>query len=111
MRLLAGALLGGECQVVKGSRNIDGAGSDDITKFRDMGNNFLTLMSNKLFGGQNTDATYGLWGFTRTALDLLEIKYLHTKKVGPFTHRSMSYGHGFEIELLMLNLWYRSKIW
>jgi glycosyltransferase involved in cell wall biosynthesis len=99
--LLADALIGG-CSIVKGSRNLAGAGSDDITRFRNVGNNLLTKISNKLFDGSSTDATYGFWGFTKEALDSLELSNVHKKISGKFSHRSMAYGQGFEIELLML---------
>jgi hypothetical protein len=101
IELLADAL-GGGCSIVKGSRNLSGAGSDDITRFRNIGNNLLTKVSNRLFDGSSTDATYGFWGFTKEALDSLELNKVHKKVSGKFSHRSMAYGQGFEIELLML---------
>lgn len=53
IELLADALVGG-CSIVKGSRNLAGARSDDITRFRKIGNNLLTSVSNKLCNGSRS---------------------------------------------------------
>jgi glycosyltransferase involved in cell wall biosynthesis len=87
--------------LVKGSRYIDQGGSSDITVFRSTGNLGLTWLANTLYRRKWTDLAYGYAGFERNALTALEISYLDTKVAGPFSHRRMSYGQGFEIETLM----------
>ena len=87
--------------LVKGSRYLSQGGSSDITKFRSFGNLGLTNLANFLYGARWTDLAYGYAGFTRPALESMEIAYLDTKAAGRFSHRRMSYGQGFEIETLM----------
>lgn len=87
--------------IVKGSRNLKGGGSDDITKFRSLGNMFLTKLANLLYGQNWTDLAYGYAAFDKSALEICEIKFLDTKVAGALSHRRMSYGQGFEIETLI----------
>src|SRR5207249_2260108 len=43
----------------KGSRYLEGAGSDDLTLTRRLGNSLLTRLVNILFGTRYTDLCYG----------------------------------------------------
>lgn len=76
--LLAGA------DMVKGSRFVHGAGSDDIDWLRRLGNRALTRTVRLLFGGRYTDLCYGYNAFWRRVIPLFEAE-----------------GDGFEIETLM----------
>jgi glycosyltransferase involved in cell wall biosynthesis len=53
---------------VKGSRVLPGAGSNDFTKLREFGNNFLTRAANVVGGGGYTDITFGFTGYWKSAL-------------------------------------------
>jgi len=71
---------------VKGSRFMQGAGTEDISLLRSLGNGFFTLLVKALFGGKFTDLCYGFCAFWRDLVPLLELD-----------------GTGFEIET-MLNI-------
>ncbi len=61
------------CDLVKGSRYIDGGGSSDITMLRSMGNRGLMALVNGLYGARFTDLCYGFCGFRRRGLDQLAL--------------------------------------
>lgn len=86
----------------KGSRNLSGAGSNDLTKFRNFGNDFLTWLTNWLYGSELSDITYGYWGIQRRTLLELGLTKFDDRAPRRFSHRKMTYGQGFEIEALML---------
>lgn len=71
---------------VKGSRFMQGAGTEDISVLRSLGNGFFTLLVRALFGGKFTDLCYGFCAFWRDLVPMLELD-----------------GTGFEIET-MLNI-------
>ena len=81
--LFVGALLSG-ADYVKGTRFIQGAGTEDMSVFRMVGNWGLTLAVRILYGGAFSDLCYGYIAFWRE-------------------HRSLFQGehNGFEIETLM----------
>ena len=66
------ALLDG-AHFAKGSRLLQGAGSDDNTQVRHLGNRGLTRLVNVLFGTRYTDLNYGYSAFWRPALDAITI--------------------------------------
>lgn len=53
-----GALLAG-ADFVKGSRFVQGAGTDDMPRLRKLGNRGFVTLANRLFGTKFTDITYG----------------------------------------------------
>jgi glycosyltransferase involved in cell wall biosynthesis len=65
-----GALLAG-ADLVKGSRNMQGAGSDDISFFRHLGNRGLTKIVRLLYGCKFTDLCYGYMAFWARYIDCL----------------------------------------
>jgi len=71
-------------QLAKGSRFLDGAGSDDLTLLRRAGNSVLTWLVNRLFGTPYTDLCYG---FNAIRLDCVDVLALDVQ--------------GFEIETLI----------
>lgn len=81
----------------KGSRYIEGGGSQDLTRVRDMGNAFLNGVTNTLFGSSYTDLCYGYNAFWRDILPLLDLPPTQLD-VSP---ESMVWGDGFEIETLL----------
>ncbi len=66
------ALLEG-ADFAKGSRNLAGAGSADITPIRGLGNRCLGWLVNVLFGTRYTDLCYGYNAFWRRALDTITV--------------------------------------
>jgi glycosyltransferase involved in cell wall biosynthesis len=89
------------CAIVKGSRFLANAGSDDITKFRQFGNNALTRLANLLYRVEWTDLAYGYAGFTKNAIETINLINLDKKIPSNFSTRKMAYGQGFEIETLI----------
>ena len=78
-----GSLLAG-ADFAKGSRYMQGGGSEDISLFRSLGNSGLLLVSRILFGFRYTDLCYGYNAFWRRVLPALNIDC-----------------DGFEVETLM----------
>lgn len=87
-----GALIAG-ADFAKGSRFIQGGGSEDITKFRKLGNKALNGLVNVLFGTKYTDLCYGYNAFWRRCLDAMQLPSI----AGECTQ----WGDGFEIETLI----------
>jgi len=58
---------------VKGSRYMEGGGSEDLTHVRRLGNSMLTGTVNALFNVQYTDLCYGYMAFWRRCLPLLTV--------------------------------------
>jgi glycosyltransferase involved in cell wall biosynthesis len=81
--LFIGALMSG-ADYVKGSRFIQGAGTEDMSLFRMAGNWGLTLAVRMLYGGSFSDLCYGYVAFWRKYSSLFEGQQ-----------------NGFEIETLM----------
>jgi len=90
--LFVSALLGG-ADFAKGSRYMDGGGSEDLTVVRRVGNSFLTRVVNSLFGVGHTDLCYGYMAFWRRCLPLLAVDCV-----------------GFEIETLLTLRAARAKL-
>ena len=87
--------------IVKGSRFLKDAGSDDITKFRQFGNYFLTQLANILYKVKWTDLAYGYAAFNKKAVKTLNLDNLDFKIPSRISIRNMAYGQGFEIETLI----------
>ena len=64
MWLFVGALLSG-ADFVKGSRFLQGGGTDDMSLFRMMGNGVLTMILRILYGSRSSDLCYGYLAFWR----------------------------------------------
>lgn len=77
----------------KGSRFIQGGGSDDITWLRYLGNNVLCKLVNILFGAQFSDLCYGYNAFWKRCLDGINIDC-----------------NGFEVEALINLRIYKSNL-
>jgi len=66
-----GALMAG-ADVAKGTRFIQGAGTDDMGPLRRVGNHGLRLAVRAAFGGRFSDLCYGYMGFWRRVLPVFE---------------------------------------
>jgi glycosyltransferase involved in cell wall biosynthesis len=103
-------LLVNGADVVHGSRGMIGGGSSDFTFIRRMGNHALRMMVNRLFRVKWTDVTYGfvaLWADVIEELKLPDLinnpaSALRDAETGKST-RPVAYGHGFEVEVLLLS--------
>jgi glycosyltransferase involved in cell wall biosynthesis len=79
----------------KGSRFIEGGGSDDITPMRAWGNRWLNRIVNALYGTRYTDLCYGynaFWAYCLPSLELAVEDRGRTTKL---------WGDGFEIETII----------
>ncbi|MFD1938358.1 glycosyltransferase family 2 protein [Nonomuraea mangrovi] len=81
--LFVKALIDG-ADFAKGSRYVEGGGSDDISPIRSLGNRVLTFITNSLYGTSYTDLCYGYNAFWARHLDAMALDC-----------------DGFEIETLM----------
>ncbi|WP_423917864.1 glycosyltransferase family 2 protein [Frigoribacterium sp. 2-23] len=90
--LVAGA------DVAKGSRFIHGGGSDDITKFRGLGNWGLNWLTNRLLGTSYTDLCYGYNAFWTRIVPSLDLPATHLPERAD---GQMHHGDGFEIETIL----------
>lgn len=70
--LFVGALLSG-ADYVKGSRFLQGGGTDDMEWYRRLGNRCLTLLVSLGFGGSYSDLCYGYNAFRREAIAQLNL--------------------------------------
>ena len=84
--------------IVKGSRYLKNAGSDDLTFIRSIGNKTLTKIANAWFDQEWTDMAYGYAVFKNTVIH--ELALTNYDRLGSFFGHK-SYGQGFEIETLM----------
>jgi glycosyltransferase involved in cell wall biosynthesis len=73
MSAYVGALVAG-ADFAKGSRFIQGGGTDDMEYYRFLGNWGLTKMVTLLFGGNYSDLCYGYAAFWRRVLPALELE-------------------------------------
>ena len=89
--LLAGA------DFAKGTRFLDGGGSDDITRTRAWGNRWLNRAVNLLFGTRYTDLCYGYNAFWTHCLPVLELE----PHAGTRRATGRLWGDGFEIETII----------
>jgi glycosyltransferase involved in cell wall biosynthesis len=90
--LLAGA------DVAKGTRFAAGGGSEDITRFRGLGNHGLNLITNTLLGTRYTDLCYGYNAFWADILPTLDLPDTDTPAR---PDGQMTWGDGFEIETVL----------
>ena len=85
-------------EVAKGTRYAKGGGSEDITRFRSLGNWGLNAITNVLLGSRYTDLCYGYNAFWRRLVPSLELPD-HT--VVKSLDEKMIWGDGFEIETVL----------
>lgn len=90
-RFVAALITGAD--YAKGSRFVQGGGSDDITRFRQFGNKCLNGTANILFATRFTDLCYGYNAFWRRCLDTMRLPDIHAPL--------QQWGDGFEIEALI----------
>jgi glycosyltransferase involved in cell wall biosynthesis len=102
-RLVAGA------DVVHGSRNLPGGGSSDFTRVRSFGNTALTRIANLVYGVSWSDLTFGYMAMWRNVVTTINLGSLIDGPAHPIynpedgtRNRPIAYGHGFEVEVLIL---------
>ena len=82
----------------KGSRFMPGAGSSDISRFRQFGNYVLIKIVNLFYGTRYTDLCYGYNALRRECLPVIDLEPGHVEGVDAGT---MLWGDGFEVETLI----------
>jgi glycosyltransferase involved in cell wall biosynthesis len=82
---------------VKGSRRLCDGGSDDLTRWRRMGNNALTFLVNTLCGTTFTDLCYGYNAVWRQHVGVFELDVSSAPQAGG----GLRWGDGFEIETML----------
>jgi glycosyltransferase involved in cell wall biosynthesis len=85
----------------KGTRFAHGGGSDDITRFRSLGNKGLGWIVNRLYGTRYTDLCYGFNVFWRRHLPVLGLDLSSPSRGGSSPSLEQLWGDGFEIETLI----------
>jgi hypothetical protein len=93
----------------KGTRFVDGGGSDDITHLRRHGNRVLNGLVNGLYGTKYTDLCYGYNAFWTDCLAYMEIAEpvvevpagMRRHPTAPPPSNEVRWGDGFEIETLI----------
>jgi glycosyltransferase involved in cell wall biosynthesis len=81
----------------KGTRFVDGGGSTDITRVRQLGNKALNGLVNLMYGTRYTDLCYGYNAFWRYCLEVMEMPPQVHARAGD----EMIWGDGFEVETLI----------
>jgi glycosyltransferase involved in cell wall biosynthesis len=98
--------------LVKGSREAVGGGSEDFSPIRRVGNWALTRLANRLHGTRWSDMCYGYFGFWRDVLPTLDLRWseLTTRALAQRLEAEagetvgadrLPYGSGFEIETVL----------
>ncbi len=92
------AALEGGADFAKGSRFLEGGGSQDISTLRRIGNFWLNRIVNLLYGTRYTDLCYGYNAFRR---ECLTVMMLNPPCLEPTEPGAMLWGDGFEVETLI----------
>lgn len=71
--LFVGAVMAG-ADYVRGSRFMQGGGTDDMELYRRLGNWGILMIARALFGGNFSDFCYGYCAFSRNAIKKLELR-------------------------------------
>jgi hypothetical protein len=98
--------------LVKGSRYVRGAGSEDLTLLRSLGNRCLSIAANVLHGTRWSELCYGfaaMWTDILAPLDILDVALppeaditdAESSSARGSAPRPRRYGQGFEIEALL----------
>jgi glycosyltransferase involved in cell wall biosynthesis len=98
--------------LVKGSREAVGGGSDDFSLIRRIGNGALTRLANRLHGTRWSDMCYGYFGFWRDVLPAIDLRWteltsralaqdLRAEGAATAGADRLPYGNGFEIETVL----------
>jgi glycosyltransferase involved in cell wall biosynthesis len=61
-------------ELVKGSRFVEGGGTEDMSGIRRLGNAGLLRVANRLYGARFTDLCYGLFAFRRDQLEAMDLR-------------------------------------
>lgn len=93
--LFVNALMNG-ADLAKGSRFAPGGGTEDITRFRSLGNRGLNLLARLVTGQRFTDLCYGFNAFWAAQLPLLDLPEANLDST------EMVPGDGFEIEAMII---------
>jgi glycosyltransferase involved in cell wall biosynthesis len=87
--------------VIKGSRYLPGAGSEDLSLFRSAGNKGLLFIAKILYKCKWTELAYGYFGLTQDAVKKLDLFEFESKVPSKWIFKNLAYGQGFEIEAVI----------
>jgi glycosyltransferase involved in cell wall biosynthesis len=87
--------------LIKGSRYLPGAGSEDLSLFRSAGNRGLLLVTKLLYKCKWTELAYGYFGLTQDAVKKLDLFEFESKIPSKLIFKNLAYGQGFEIEAVI----------
>ena len=88
-------------EVIKGSRYLPGAGSEDLSLFRSAGNRGLLFIAKILYKCKWTELAYGYFGLTQDAVKKLDLFEFESKVPSKLIFKKLAYGQGFEIEAVI----------
>lgn len=98
---LLNALVEEDVDVIKGSRYLPGAGSEDLSLFRSAGNKGLLWIAKLLYKCKWTELAYGYFGLNQDAVRKLDLYEFESKVPSALIFKKMAYGQGFEIEAVI----------
>lgn len=98
---LLDALVEDNVDVIKGSRYLPGAGSEDLSLFRSTGNKGLLWITKLLYKCKWTELAYGYFGLNQDAVRKLDLYEFESKVPSALIFKKMAYGQGFEIEAVI----------
>jgi glycosyltransferase involved in cell wall biosynthesis len=90
-----------DVDVIKGSRYLAGAGSEDLSFFRSTGNLGLLLLTKALYKCDWSELAYGYFGLNQDAVRKLDLYEFESKIPSTLIFKKMAYGQGFEIEAVI----------
>jgi len=99
--IILNTLITHDADIVKGSRYLRGAGSDDLSPFRSIGNKSLLLVTKLLYKCSWTELAYGYFAFKSSTVNKLDLNEFESKVTSGFIFPKLAYGQGFEIEAVI----------
>ena len=94
-------LINEDVDIVKGSRYLEGAGSDDLSAFRSAGNRGLLWLARILYNCNWSELAYGYFAFKSSVVKKLDLNEFESKISSKFIFSKLAYGQGFEIEAVI----------
>jgi glycosyltransferase involved in cell wall biosynthesis len=99
--VILNTLIAHGADIVKGSRYLKGAGSDDLSHFRSIGNKGLLLITNLFYKCNWTELAYGYFALKASTVSKLDLNEFESKVSSGFIFPKLAYGQGFEIEAVI----------
>ena len=94
-------LISSNADIGKGSRYLEGAGSDDLSTFRSIGNRFLLYLTKLFYKCNWTELAYGFFALKTSTVSKLDLNEFEAKVSSRYFFTKLAYGQGFEIEAVI----------